>query len=141
MTMTMTLERSIEHKMALGLLNSLGLMDERRVPDALGGGVVCRAKYNRYELTANGRVEFVATGSRVGSAASDARRLMIDYLAKRARGGVSHEYRCCAYCGQRFVVTHPARKYCSTEHKYQAQLQRMRMASAKKRAQKLNIWG
>lgn len=139
--MTTTTMRSLEHKMALGLLNSLGLMDERRVPEALGGGVVCRSKYNRYELTADGRVEFVATGSRVGSAASEARQAMILYLTKRAVGRVDGEYRCCAFCGQRFKVTHPKRKYCSPEHKYQAQLARMRAASAKKRAQKLNIWG
>lgn len=115
------------------VLNGMAMLDERRVPAVLGGGVICRPEMQVYELRCNGRIEFVARCGLVGKGATLARQDMRDYLVRRARGDGSlpEGYRRCARCQRAFKVTHPRKKYCSsdgkTSCKYLAQLERARV--------------
>lgn len=121
------LANTLEHKQALGLLAGMLWLDERHVPDKLGGGRVSRPDVNRYELVSvDGDIEFVAVSSSTERGGTIARRKMIDYLAKRARGELSVIAQACKHCAVEFVPTTPQMVYCSESCRYQAQLERMR---------------
>lgn len=121
------LANTLEHKQALGLLAGMLWLDERQVPEALGGGRVSRPAVNRYELVSgSGDIEFVSVSSSTERGGTIARRKMIDYLAKRARGELNTIAQACKHCGLDFVPTTPQMVYCSESCRYQAQLERMR---------------
>lgn len=76
----------IYDKMALGLLAGMDVLDERKVPSALGGGKITRTSDACYELQdADGTVVYVAHASTEREGwHTRARESMREYLVNRA---------------------------------------------------------
>lgn len=77
---SMTLEERRRERMAFGAINAMQVYDERFVPAALGGGIICRNAWNSYTLTISGVVVKVCQSS-ARDGAQRAREKMQSYLA------------------------------------------------------------